>query len=76
MKASWIYVALLISLLLSCDRNHQLQDQKAIKIIYDTDMGNDTDDILALILLHNYVDLGVWFEMPQRWIPLWPFLAI
>ena len=52
-------MALLISLLLSCDRNHQLQDQKAIKIIYDTDMGNDTDDILALILLHNYVDLGM-----------------
>ena len=34
-------------------------NEEALRIIYDTDMGNDTDDILGLILLHNYMDLGM-----------------
>ena len=59
MKASWIYIALLLPLLFSCNFPQQETDKKAVRIIYDTDMGNDTDDILALILLHNYVDLGM-----------------
>ena len=48
----------LISLLLfgciSCSMNRV----EKISIIYDTDMGNDIDDALALAMLYNYVDAG------------------
>ena len=27
-------------------------------IIFDTDIGNDIDDALALVMLHSYVDMG------------------
>lgn len=29
------------------------------RVIYDTDMGNDVDDLLALAMLHNYVKAGM-----------------
>lgn len=31
---------------------------KAIPVIFDTDMGNDVDDAIALAMLHRYVDMG------------------
>ena len=34
-------------------------DKEGLRVIYDTDMGNDTDDILGLIMLHSYVDKGM-----------------
>jgi len=45
--------------LFSCNRNSLVREGKKVNVIYDTDMGNDTDDILGLILLHNYVDMGM-----------------
>lgn len=33
-------------------------NKKAEKIIFDTDMGSDCDDVGALALLHHYADLG------------------
>lgn len=33
--------------------------QKPAKIIFDTDMGSDCDDVGALALLHHYADLGL-----------------
>jgi hypothetical protein len=30
-----------------------------VKIIFDTDMGSDADDVGALALLHHYADLGI-----------------
>ena len=31
---------------------------KPVKIIFDTDMGNDVDDVVALDMLYKYVDEG------------------
>ena len=31
---------------------------KPIKIIFDTDMGNDVDDVIALDMLYKYQDEG------------------
>ncbi len=53
------YIVLLWLLVLSCDRPESTLESKQIKVLYDTDMGNDTDDILGLIMLHNYMDLGM-----------------
>ncbi len=39
---------------ISCSTN----EVEKISIIYDTDMGNDIDDALALAMLYNYVDAG------------------
>ncbi len=36
----------------------QLNQTKPVPIIFDTDMGNDTDDALALVMLHTYADQG------------------
>ena len=33
--------------------------KKPIKIIFDTDMGNDVDDVIALDMLYKYQDEGV-----------------
>ena len=43
----------------SCDSQDMEDSQDKLRVIYDTDMGNDTDDILGLIMLHNYVDMGM-----------------
>ena len=32
--------------------------KKPIKIIFDTDMGNDVDDVIALDMLYKYQDEG------------------
>ncbi len=53
------YIVLLWLLVLSCDRPESTLESKQIKVLYDTDMGNDTDDILGLIMLYNYMDLGM-----------------
>ena len=33
-------------------------DSTPVKLIYDTDMGNDADDALALAIIHNMVERG------------------
>ncbi|MBE6188281.1 MAG: nucleoside hydrolase [Rikenellaceae bacterium] len=35
-----------------------VQAAKPVKIIFDTDMGNDVDDVVALDMLYKYVDEG------------------
>jgi inosine-uridine nucleoside N-ribohydrolase len=52
------YLLLPLILTLSCKQQEKATQQDSIRVIYDTDMGNDTDDILGLIMLHNYVDMG------------------
>ena len=44
-------------LLLSCQSNQKVHVATE-KIILDTDMGSDCDDVGALALLHHYADLG------------------
>ncbi len=58
MSSSLKYLPILLLVLLSCKGNSSNSDGKVVHVIYDTDMGNDTDDILGLIMLHNYMDLG------------------
>lgn len=53
------YLLLLVFALVSCKRSREVQEAMVPQVIYDTDMGNDTDDILGLIMLHNYADLGM-----------------
>ena len=56
------FLPLLVALILAgCSpvQREPASDSQRIQVIYDTDMGNDTDDILGLIMLHNYVDMGL-----------------
>ena len=58
-----ITLSLLVAIaLLSCNRTKNPtkteKNSDKILIIFDTDMGNDIDDALALVMLNNYIDLG------------------
>ncbi len=44
--------------LLTCNREKEIKDNTPIKLIFDTDMGSDCDDVGALALLHAYMDDG------------------
>ena len=48
------------SLLLSCSEGKTKGDgdNQKINVIFDTDMGNDVDDALALDMLYKYLDQG------------------
>lgn len=49
-------------LLCSCkqqSRNNENNSNNTITIIFETDMGNDIDDALALDMLHKYQDAGI-----------------
>lgn len=59
MRIGLKYLLVLVLILFSCTRNGQVHNADIVNVIYDTDMGNDTDDILGLIMLHNYEDLGM-----------------
>ncbi|MCP4310478.1 MAG: nucleoside hydrolase [Bacteroidetes bacterium] len=52
-----VVALMLIFLQVSCETG--TVNEESVRIIYDTDMGNDTDDILGLIMLHSYVDKGM-----------------
>lgn len=60
-----IIIALILfqlTILYSC---HSLETHDAgdkIRVIFDTDIGADIDDALALAMLYNYMDLG-WIDM-------------
>lgn len=49
---------LLVSLLLLGCLSCSMNGIEKISVIYDTDMGNDIDDALALAMLYNYMDAG------------------
>ena len=55
MKTTLFITALLLISLLSCnDKNNNAQ----LSIIFETDMGNDVDDALALDMLYKYKEAG------------------
>ena len=54
-----LYSLVMLMLTMSCSRLEGDRGAERIRVIYDTDMGNDTDDILGLIMLHRYTDLGM-----------------
>lgn len=60
---TWIYPGMVICLLSSCAGAKQPQSRNAMKdvpvnVIFETDMGNDIDDALALDMLYKYADQG------------------
>ena len=59
-KKSIINLFVFIGLILnySCQNTQQYPEDKPIKVILDTDMGSDCDDVGAMALLHAYADLG------------------
>ncbi len=58
-KIKSIFYALLCFFLMgSCQSGDNADQSKPIKVIIDTDMGSDCDDVGALALLHRYADLG------------------
>ncbi|MDR1122031.1 MAG: nucleoside hydrolase [Dysgonamonadaceae bacterium] len=56
MKKLFIFVTLSILGLTSC--SSKPEGQKKIKLIFETDMGNDVDDALALDMIYKYVEVG------------------
>lgn len=61
MKIEWIIIPAI--LVYACQSREQdapasLSDQQPVKIIFDTDMGSDCDDVGALALLHHYTRTG------------------
>lgn len=42
-----------------CKDNAAKEEKKAIPVIFDTDVGNDIDDVLALQMLFNYENQGL-----------------
>ena len=59
MRIVLINILVLGLVLYSCNPSDNVFDGDVVHVIYDNDMGNDTDDILGLIMLHNYADLGM-----------------
>ena len=51
MKKPWFLVVMLLSVFSAFSSPH--------KIIFDTDMGNDVDDVVALDMLYKYQDAGL-----------------
>lgn len=58
MKLLIILGLLLVGSIMSCEENKQTENSDAVKIIFDTDMGSDCDDVGALALLNVYADRG------------------
>lgn len=51
-----VWLGLLVIVALTCHFN--VQAKEPVKIIYDTDMGNDIDDVFALAMLNNLQKRG------------------
>jgi len=49
---------LCLGTILQCQEKEESDKVEPIKIIFDTDMGSDCDDVGALALLHAYADMG------------------
>ncbi len=60
MRTKFVYLLLALSLMLfSCNSNSEKKSASGIeKIIFDTDMGPDYDDVGAIAVLHALADLG------------------
>lgn len=74
-----ISISILSAILLACSKNANVNEQKAVRtpipVIFDTDMGNDIDDALALDMLYKYQDegrinlLGIMLNKDYRYAP-------
>ena len=70
-----LFLVMALLLLGSCAKNKQLQENIPISVIFDTDMGNDIDDALALDMLFKYIDegrinlLGIMINKDYRYAP-------
>ena len=51
-----------LTMLSSCNTMENNESGEKIRVIFDTDIGADIDDALALAMLYNYMDLG-WIDM-------------
>lgn len=59
MKVRIVLLSVLMLALASCWSNSGKSDSSdKIKIIFETDLGNDVDDALAMDMLHKYIDDG------------------
>jgi inosine-uridine nucleoside N-ribohydrolase len=57
-----IPVLIPLTILFSCNSMKKQDVGEKIRVIFDTDIGADIDDALALAMLYNYMDLG-WIDM-------------
>lgn len=59
-NALWILVLLIVynAGCRTIEKEQQTNKANLVKIIFDTDMGSDCDDVGALALLHSYADMG------------------
>ncbi len=60
-KIRFYLIGLFVLSLLSCTAKREQNIEKetsAIKVIFETDIGNDIDDALALDMLYKYLDMG------------------
>lgn len=53
----YLFAALLAVLFVNCS-SHAEDKRETIRVIFDTDIGNDIDDALALDMLYKYMDAG------------------
>ena len=56
MKRILIFALLLLGA--ACGQNSATQKKEPLRVIFDTDLGNDIDDVLALQMLLNYEQEG------------------
>lgn len=59
-KNASLFFVLLLVLISSCVSNNKKNEEIAsgpLKVIFETDMGNDVDDALALDMLYKYLDM-------------------
>ena len=58
MRNCILLLAAMVLLLPGCGRKTVSGGEPPISIIFETDLGNDVDDALALDLLYKYLDAG------------------
>ncbi|MGI5975279.1 MAG: nucleoside hydrolase [Paludibacter sp.] len=58
-KSICIYFCIILFSLVSCKSNIEKQNNLPVPVIFDTDVGNDIDDVLALQMLLNYESVGL-----------------
>lgn len=54
----YLIIALTLLFAASCGQQKAVSDAEPLKVIFDTDLGNDIDDVLALQMLFNYEKAG------------------
>ncbi len=57
-KGKTFFAGLILAALTACGPTGKSPSSDVIKVIFETDMGNDVDDALALDMLYKYMDAG------------------